>query len=75
MVNHITLIALFGLLSLLGQGVRFGDPGKLASVTTHPNLTKANLFWFALYLIWRRGVFIEEPMSGSKPKSALQELL
>ena len=53
----------------------FGDPGKLASVTTHPNLTKANLFLFALYLIWRRGVFIEEPMSGSKPKSASQELL
>ncbi|HEX7767909.1 MAG TPA: hypothetical protein VF443_14435 [Nitrospira sp.] len=35
----------------------------------------ATTLLFALYLIWRRTVFVDEPMSGSKPKPASQELL
>jgi hypothetical protein len=35
----------------------------------------ATTLLFALYLIWRRTVFVDEPMSDSKPKPASQELL
>ncbi len=44
MGSHIKIVALFGLLLFLGPGAAFGEPGRLVSVTTHPNLTKANLF-------------------------------
>ncbi|THJ21168.1 MAG: hypothetical protein CAF45_012940 [Nitrospira sp. CG24E] len=30
--------------------------------------------FFSSYLIWRRAVFIDEPMSGNRPKPAPQEL-
>jgi hypothetical protein len=43
-VNRITLMALFGLLVFLGEGAAFGEPTRGAPVTTHPNLTKADLF-------------------------------
>lgn len=35
----------------------------------------ATTILFALYLIWRRRVFVDEPMSDNKPKRASQELL
>lgn len=35
----------------------------------------ATTLLFSLYLIWRRAVFVDEPMSDSKPKRASQELL
>ena len=44
MVNRIMPIALFGLLILSGHGAAFGEPAKAASMTTHPNLAKANRF-------------------------------
>jgi hypothetical protein len=44
MVNRIMPIALFGLLILLGHGAAFGESGRAAAVTTHPNLAKANIF-------------------------------
>ncbi len=44
MVNRIIPIALVGLLILSGHGAAFGEPGRVAAVTTHPNLAKANLF-------------------------------
>ncbi len=44
MVKHIALMALFGLPVFLDEGAAFGEPGRVASVTTHPNLTKADLF-------------------------------
>jgi hypothetical protein len=42
--SHIKIVALLGLLLFLGPGAAFGEPGRVASVTTHPNLTKTNLF-------------------------------
>ncbi len=44
MVNGIMSIALVGLLILSSHGAAFGEPGKAASTTTHPNLAKANRF-------------------------------
>ncbi len=44
MVSYIKILALFGLLLLLGQGPAYGEPGRVASVTTHSSLAKANLF-------------------------------
>lgn len=35
----------------------------------------ATTLLFALYLIWRRTVFVDEPMSDNKPKRASQEVL
>ncbi len=35
----------------------------------------ATTILFALYLIWRRRVFVDEPMSDNKPKRASQEFL
>lgn len=35
----------------------------------------ATTILFALYLIWRRAVFVDEPMSDNKTKRASQELL
>jgi hypothetical protein len=43
-VKRITLMALFGLLAFLGEGAAFGEGAKVASVTTHANLMKADLF-------------------------------
>jgi len=42
--SHIRIVALFGLLLFLGPGAAFGEPGRVVSVTTHSNMTKANLF-------------------------------
>lgn len=44
MVNRIMPILLFGLLILSGHGAAFGEAGKAASMTAHPNLAKANRF-------------------------------
>ena len=44
MLNRITLIALFGLLTLLGPGAAFGEPLRVASGTTLVQLAKANIF-------------------------------
>lgn len=38
MLNRMTLIALFGLLTLLSQGAAFGEPLKVASGATHVQL-------------------------------------
>jgi hypothetical protein len=43
-VSYIKILALFGLLLLLGQGPAYGEPRRVASVTTHSSLAKANLF-------------------------------
>jgi hypothetical protein len=42
--SHIRIVALFGLLLFLGPGAAFGEQGRVVSVTTHSNMTKANLF-------------------------------
>ncbi len=44
MVSYIKILALSGLLILSGQGPADGEPGRVASVTTHSSLAKANLF-------------------------------
>ncbi|MEI8015581.1 MAG: hypothetical protein WCH20_12185 [Nitrospira sp.] len=44
MVSYIKILTLFGLQLLLGQGPLYGEPGRVASVTTHSNLAKVNLF-------------------------------
>lgn len=44
MVHRLMPIALFGLLILSGHGAVFGEPGKAASMTSYPDLAKANRF-------------------------------
>ena len=44
MVSYIKILALSGLLILSGLGPADGEPGRVASVTTHSSLSKANLF-------------------------------
>jgi hypothetical protein len=44
MIPRVTCMALFGLLVFLGEGAAFGESGRGMSVTTHPTLTRTNLF-------------------------------
>jgi hypothetical protein len=43
-VSYIKILALLGLLLLLGQGPAYSKPGRVTSVPTHSSLAKANLF-------------------------------
>ena len=43
-MSYLKILSLCGLLLLLGQGLAYGEPGRVASGTTHSSLAKANLF-------------------------------
>ena len=58
----------FGIVSETMNQLAFGFHGVRSGFI-------ATTLLFALYLIWRRTVFVDEPMSDNKPKRASQELL
>ena len=72
-MSYLKTISLCGLLLLLGQGPAYGEPGRVASVTTHSSLAKANLFLAAgdyrlPCIYWSSMVFLAASLGlGTQP--------
>ena len=73
MVSYIKILALLGLLLLLGQGPAYGEPGRVTSVPTHSSLAKVNLFLAAgdyrlPCIYWSSTVFLAASLGlGTQP--------